>query len=465
MTQVEIRPQAGPQEAFLSTSADIAIYGGAAGGGKTFGLLMEPLRNIHVPRFEGVIFRRETPQIANPGGLWDTSTELYPFMGGKPRQQPYSWRFGAGSRIEFHHLQYESTVLSWQGAQLAFIGFDELTHFSRTQFFYMLTRNRSLCGVRPYVRSTCNPDPDSWVREFIDWWIDDDGNPIPERSGVIRYFIRHNDQVFWADNPDALREEFPGSEPKSCTFIAANIHDNPILLEKDPGYVANLKAQPRHVRAQLLDGNWNARPAAGVLFARSDFEIIDECPRLRTVVRYWDRAATEPSDKNPDPDWTAGCRMGVTYDGQYVITDVDRFRKREIEVRKRIRTVASQDGTQQLQVIEQDPGQAGKVEAADLVRFLAGYPVKRQPVSTKKYERWLPYAAQVQNGNVKLLRGAWNEPYIAEMIALTDNPKDYGHDDQGDASSGAFNELCGAGGKPSAGARTNQKVNVREVRW
>src|SRR5215468_6973160 len=108
------------------------------------------------------------------------------------------WRWPRGGKIKFLHLQFDSTVYDWQGAQITLICFDELTHFSRHQFFYMVSRNRSTCGVRPYIRATCNPDADSWVADFLAWWIDrETGFPIPERAGVLRYFVRVSDEIVW----------------------------------------------------------------------------------------------------------------------------------------------------------------------------------------------------------------------------------------------------------------------------
>ena len=168
-----IRPQPGPQEAFLASSADIVVYGGAAGSGKSWGVLLEPLRHITSnPDFAAVFFRRNLTQIKNPGGLWDASMKLYPLCGGQPVSHVSEWRWPAGGKIKFGHLEYDSTVLDWQGAEIPLIVFDELTHFTQAQFFYMLSRNRSMCGVRPYVRATTNPDSDSWVATFIAWWID-----------------------------------------------------------------------------------------------------------------------------------------------------------------------------------------------------------------------------------------------------------------------------------------------------
>ena len=76
----------------------------------------------------------------------------------------------------------------------------------------MLSRNRSMCGVRPYIRATCNPDADSWVADLVSWYIDSDtGYPIPKRSGAIRYFVRHDNKLFWADTRQELIKDFPNT--------------------------------------------------------------------------------------------------------------------------------------------------------------------------------------------------------------------------------------------------------------
>src|SRR5262245_17579701 len=108
-------PQPGPQEAFLATSADIAIYGGAAGGGKTFALLLEPIRHIDNPMFGAVIFRRQATQITNEGGLFDTSFLVYPLVDGSPKLSPSrSWVFPSGASVTFNHLNTENDILNWQ---------------------------------------------------------------------------------------------------------------------------------------------------------------------------------------------------------------------------------------------------------------------------------------------------------------------------------------------------------------
>jgi predicted phage terminase large subunit-like protein len=461
----DIRPQPGPQEAFLASSSDIAIYGGAAFGGKTFGLLMEPLRHINNPQFGAVYFRRTMPMITAEGAGWDTACDLYMQLEARMLANPeHAAVFPSGAKIGFHQLQYEDTVHDWQSGQIALLLFDELCQFTKRQFFYMLSRNRSTSGVRGYCRAACNPDPDSWVREFIAWWIDaESGLPIPERSGVLRWFIRMNDAIEWADTAGELVAKFGDeAEPLSVTFIPARASDNKIGLAKDPGYIAKLKALPRWEREQLLGGNWNARASAGMIFARSDFEIVDVAPYdIASSIRYWDRAATEQSEASPDPDWTAGVKISRARDGLFYIEHVERFRERPLGVKKAVKNTASQDGRGVDIGIEQDPGQAGVSEADDFVRELAGFNVRAYPVTQAKMVRWKPLSAQVQAGNVKLVRGPWNETFITELCALSDNPKDYGHDDQADAAAGGFNALTSS---PPADPKVGAALAARRNR-
>ena len=147
MAKIVLAPQKGPQEMFLATSADICIYGGAAGGGKTFGLLLEGLRHKANKDFNAVIFRREYTQITAPGGLWDSARKVYRYVKGAfPLKTPkLHWNFPSGASVNFAHLGSDGDCETWQGSQITMIGFDELTHFSEYQFFYMLSRNSSVC--------------------------------------------------------------------------------------------------------------------------------------------------------------------------------------------------------------------------------------------------------------------------------------------------------------------------------
>lgn len=436
----EIRPQPGPQTEFLSSSADIAIYGGAAGGGKSFALLLEPTRHVHIGDFGAVIFRRTLADVKKQGSLLDTSYGVYGPIGARPRLDTLTWSFPGGAKIAFGHLEHESTVLDWQGAQVPLICFDELTHFSRSQFFYMLSRNRSLCGVRPYVRATTNPDADSWVAEFIAWWINPDtGTAIPERAGVIRWFVRVGDILVWADSEAELRARHEGCEPKSVTFIPARLEDNAILVAADPGYRANLLALPLVERERLLGGNWKIRPAPGLYFQRRWCPVVDAVPAGAQFVRGWDLAATPKTPAN-DPDWTAGNKIGRLPDGRFIVVHHVRMRGTPMEVERLLVNTASQDGRDVKIALPQDPAQAGKAQAAHLMKVLVGYRAKFAPASGDKITRFGAFSAQAEAGNVLVLRGPWNEDWFAALESFS---PDAAHDDDADATSEAFNELIG----------------------
>jgi predicted phage terminase large subunit-like protein len=443
-----ISGQPGPQTEFLRTPADICIYGGAAGGGKTVGLILEPLRHVgRVGNFTAVFFRRTMPQITNPGGLWDESLKFYPRLGGTPHIGVREWRWPRGSKIKFSHLQFETTVYDWQGAQITLICFDELTHFTAHQFFYMVSRNRSTCGVRPYIRATCNPDADSWVADFLEWWLDPEtGLPIPERAGVMRYYIRVADKIVWADRPDDLMGSIPrlanlppGIDPPrpiSVTFIPATVFDNPALLQINPEYLAWLLSLPLLERERLLGGNWKIRPAAGLYFKREWCAVVDEVPANLDIVRYWDLAATEKTEFN-DPDWTVGVKLGRDDNGGYWVLDVVRGRANPGDTERLLLNSAAHDGKRVRIGFGKDPGQAGKSQALHLVRMLSGFTVTPAPESGDKLTRFGPFSSQCRAGNVKILRGSWNE----ELFRVLEGFPDLAHDDEVDACSGALEML------------------------
>lgn len=432
-----IRPQPGPQEAFLACTADVAFYGGAAGGGKSVGLVLEPLHfATTVKGFTAVIFRRVRPDITNPGGLWDEACGIYPRTGARSNESDLSWTWPNGSWMRFSHLQRDKDVSGWMGSQVCMIGFDELPHFTERQFLYMLSRNRSGCGVKPYVRATMNPDPDTWVKEWIAWWLDADGNPIRARSGKVRWFARNKGKIEWADRREDL--ERLGLKPKSFTFIQADVHDNKILLERNPEYLANLEALLPHERAALLLGNWDARPVAGNFFRREWVgALVDRAPeRFDEECRYWDRAATEKSQTNPSPDATVGVHMRRVGSTFYVCDVVSRHATPG-DVERAIVACAEQQ-PRCTTVLEQDPGSSGIADVDHLITALNRWRVEAVRVSTNKQARARPFASQAQAGNVKVVRGAWNSAWMGELEGFPDAD----HDDHMDATSGAYSFLA-----------------------
>ena len=349
----------------------------------------------------------------------------------------------------------EKDVLKWQGSQIPLILFDELTHFSRKQFFYMLSRNRSTCGVKPYVRASCNPDSESWVAEFISWWWDKNtGYPIPERSGVLRWFIRRDDVLHWANSKQELCEKFDlktpeeQSEPKSVTFIASTLQDNKILMEKDPSYMANLKALSIVERERLLYGNWKIKPAQGLYFPRNKVNLIEEVPNdVKQWVRAWDFAATEDR-KNTENGaaYTAGVLIGKRKNGSYIIADVINRRMNAGEVRQTVLNTAKTDNAKYKNVkirLSQDPGQAGKDQAEQYLKLLSGFSVSVVRESGDKQTRAEPFSAQwiglqcTEKGNVFVLLSDWTESYLSQLESFPEGK----YKDMVDASSNGFAEL------------------------
>lgn len=441
-----IRPQPGPQEQFLASPADLAVYGGAAGGGKSFALLLEATRHLNNPRFGAVIFRRNSTDILKEGALWDESQPLFKAVGGVPREGKLDWSFPSGAAVSFSHLEHEKDKYGWQGAQVPLIAFDELTHFTRSQFWYMFSRNRSTSGVRPYVRASCNPDPDSFVAGLVEWYVDPDtGYAVPERSGVLRHFVRRGDDLLWADHPQQLLDRFPDltrHDVKSFTFVASNVYDNKILLDKDPGYLGNLKAQDTVNRERLLRGNWKIRPAAGLYFRRSYFEVVDAAPAGSRAVRCWDLAATAAAEGGT-PDWTVGLRMSRDAHGTFYVEHVERLQASPEGVERAILNTAASDGRSVSVRLPQDPGQAGKAQAKYLAGKLAGFNVRTERVTGDKVTRASPASSQAEAGNIKVVRAAWNEAFFAELEGFPGT----GKDDQVDALSDAVAEL--AAGTPA----------------
>jgi hypothetical protein len=303
---IDIKAQPGPQTDFLDSEADVCIYGGSAGGGKSFGLLLDPLYYLlHVPGFSGVIFRRTYPEIVLPGGLWDTSVEVYKDFGAVPRQGALDWTFPPfGNTMSFHHLQHEVNKYQWQGSQVTYFGFDELTHFTESAFTYIaFSRGRSQCDIDSYVRCSCNPDP-GWVKSFLAPWVDHE-YPNPARSGEVRYFLRQDGVIRWVDRGTL--------DCKSMSFIRASVYDNPIMLARNPGYVANLKALLPVERARLLDGDWDVR-REGLVYSGFQECIVESARDVSPTVGGIDFGFSNPFAcvygylDYDDCLWITGCR-------------------------------------------------------------------------------------------------------------------------------------------------------------
>jgi hypothetical protein len=233
------------QRMALESEATETLYGGAAGGGKS-DLLLGAFRLGH--RF-GAIFRRTYPQLRD--SIIPRSLDIY----GDPRHYNASnhvWQFPDGARLAFRQLELESTVHDHQSAQYDFIGFDELTQFSESQYLYMLSRARSARpGQRVRIIAATNPggEGNDWVMARWGAWLDPSYRGARAEPGEVRWFLRPEGQ-------DHEVEVEPGTKDSiSRTFIAAKLSDNPHLPEE---YRSRLMALPEPYRSQLLNGDWQS---------------------------------------------------------------------------------------------------------------------------------------------------------------------------------------------------------------
>jgi predicted phage terminase large subunit-like protein len=405
------------QALFLSSPADEALYGGAAGGGKSAAVVALPLRWVDNPRFNALVLRRDTTQLRD---LISKTEALYPALGAKLNLTTGTWRFPSGARVWFTHCEHETDVSRFDGQEFHLVVFDELTHFTEKQYRAIRARIRGTDPTLPRAtRATTNPGGPGheWVFARFAAWLDPK-HPRPSESGRLRWYT--GDDEVARGTPDAL----------SRTFVPARLEDNPHVT---PEYRAALLQLDPLRRAQLLSGDWLARPAAGLYFKRDWFRAGRLGERI-TRCRYWDRAAS------PTGDWTVGLRMAS--DGTaFLIEDVERLRGTPSQVQTRIRGIAETE-PDVTQVLEQDPGQAGVAEVDAYARLLRGLPFRFVRPTGDKVTRALPASAQAEAGKIYCAEGAWRTTLFGELEAFPEG----GHDDQVDALSGAVNFLAGRSG-------------------
>ncbi len=432
-----------------ASPADILFYGGSRGGGKSFLIELEPTRHVGNDGFRAMFFRRTSKDIRKPGGLWDTSRLIYPRLGAVPRDALLEWRFPSGAWFKFNHLEHEKDVDDHQGAQYPYIAFDELTHFSERMFWYLAACNRSTCGVRPYIRGTCNPDPDSWVKSMILWYLDDEGRYAREdRAGVLRYFARVDERFVWGNSPEEVRDQVPhvfeGLSPEeaarvvlSFTFVPSFLDDNPKLVQADPGYRAKLMAMPLVERERFLKGDWLIRETAGTMFREDWFGYVDRPPpTVVRRVRYWDLSGSARRRS----DHTAGVLMSIDEQGIAYVEDVVNVQLRPAGTEETIRKTAEADGKNVEIWIEQEQGGAAAILIDTYQRkVLPGFYVQGAVVRGEgtKVERAKPASSASEHGHVKLVRGLWNRPFTGQLQAFPDSSAN----DMADAFAGAFNKL------------------------
>lgn len=397
------------QKVFLRTYALEALFGGAAGGGKSSALLMSALQYVDIPGYSAILFRRTYADLALPGAIMDRFTSwIANYDDVRWNSNNYTAVFPSGARISFGYLNNSQDYLRYKGAEFQFIGMDEVTEIRESDYRYLFSRLRrpakgALAQVPLRMRSASNPAP-NWVRQ--------------------RFIVEGKDQ--------------------GRIFVPSKLHDNP-GIDAD-SYRQALQALDPIERRRLEEGDWWTT-TLGTLFERENFVIIDshEVPAITSgarAVRFWDLAATEPSHSNPDPDWTVGTLMlfdgGVSY-----ILDVKKARVKGEKVEQLVAQTAYEDGSAVAVRMEQEPGSSGKALVDQYARYVVpGYDFMGVRSTGDKVTRARPFSAAVANGNVRLVRGPWLTEWLDEFASF---PEACNHDDQVDSAVGAFTQLTGLG--------------------
>lgn len=438
------RMQEGPQTQAALSEADIIFFGGAKGGGKTRWLVHESGKWYDLSGHSSKIFRRTFPELKGEGSIWEETGKMYPYLGGEQVESQLRWRFPSGSGVQLHHLQHEADAARWDGKNLGDIGFDQLEAFTETQFWRLLSCQRSTVGgwaQRPRVRATMNPDPDSWIlTTFISWYIDKDGYPIPERSGIVRWFGRRDGKMMWyASEADAKADGI--AMPKSFTFIPSSVYDNQELLKARPEYLANLQALPPVEQARFLGGNWKVRAQAGDYFREAWFpirgdrldQLIRRLPTDDDVVhwfRMWDLAGTPwegdtflkgvPARNTGDPpDWTRGGKFGLLPDGRLILVDMASWRDSPGAIEQAMIETHQMDGPHVSCCVGHDPGQAGnyQIEALEIALRRRAHVRDFVPVrATKGKEEYASVASRwAFRGRILVQRALWNHDFFSEI--------------------------------------------------
>jgi predicted phage terminase large subunit-like protein len=377
-----------------------AFYGGAAGGGKSEALLMAALQYVYVTNYSAILFRQTYADLSLPGALMDRAFDWLIGTDAHWNQQDKQWLFPSGASLNFGYLESEKDKYRYRSSEFQFIGFDELTNFTETQYRFMFSRLRRTKGVDVPLRMRSASNPGGAGHDWVKARFVGSAEVAPEVPGV---------------------------------FVSARLDDNEHLDREE--YAKSLNQLDPVTRAQLLAGDWEAYD--GGMFHREWFDKkVGEVPAKAKRVRYWDKAGTEDGGA-----FSAGVLVARDDDGIFYLEDLVKGQWSSHTRNKIIRQVAEADdqayGSNVTTWIEQEPGSGGKESAEISVRQLAGYKVKIERVTGSKESRAAPLAAQFEGGNVYIKRADWNRTAIDEFLSFPTGK----YKDVVDASSGAFNKL------------------------
>ena len=459
--RITFSPKSEKQRLILTDdSTDVLLCGGGAGGSKSYTCLLKALKYVKDPSARVVIVRESYPTLKLSGGLVDESQNIYPHFGGILKVQRLTWVFPNGATIQFAALP--DNLDEWRGLQASHILVDEAATFKESDILFLLSRLRSATYKgHMNITMTCNPDSNSFLAEWTkySWENTEDGVPEEGTENKIRYFVNIDGGLKWGDSKEELYEKYGQGRtlgkdfnPKSFRFIPLRVYDNPTLLKNNPSYLDNLLNLPRVDRLIFLEGSWTAKSEGATYFKREWCELVDNAPdNIMARCRSWDFAATEPSasGKYSNPDYTAGVKMSRDRFGVYYIEDVVRFRYRTDRVLKEVVNVAMEDGIGEVDVtIPTDSGAAGRTAAQYYIKVLAEHGIfaKTKVISghNSKLSRFKPLCALAESGNLKVLKGDWNDAFFDELERFSDDKRVQRQlkDDQVDAVSDAFGHLA-----------------------
>lgn len=362
--------------------------------------------------------------------------------------------------------------------ELSSVFYDEASQANAEHIWWLISRLRSKAKMNPSIWLTCNPDVDSYLRSWVDWWLYPEhhpkfGLPDPDKNGKIRWLLRVAGEMKWANTAEELIATYgkphlpPNHEeqvkPLQVQCLLGTIYDNPWLLKNQPEYLATLESLPDLERRRLLLGDWEARQANSTYFQRTWCqEIVSYDPsEFSQVVRSWDFAFTKKSDKNSSPDYTVGTLMGKTKSGDYIVLDVRRMRVSFGEWEKVVYEAWSDDRDKFRDVITTlplDPGGGARMSTTLLRRGLAekGVITKEMRATGKKLERFRSFSAMSETGGVKFVKNCGNDyenrvyndnGFIYKELEAFDGTRrrgESGHDDIPDTMSDAFSYLASA---------------------
>lgn len=402
------------QEWFLLRDELEVFFGGAAGPGKTVGLLMAALQYADIPGYDALLLRPALTEFRLPGGLIELSHDWLGGTGAHWNGSDNVWRFPSGATCTFGYLSTLTDMNRYKGTAFSFVGWDELTSFNLIdqlypRMFRVLRQPAGeiaglLAGVPTRMRSASNP-----------------GGP-----GHVFAKTRFVD---------------PESRVEGATFVPATIHDNPNLDYRE--YLKSLAHLPASERLRLIEGDWDATDE-GELFQHDWFQLVDDFRVCTKAVRYWDLAGTEPSPANPDPDYTVGLRLELDQrTGDFAVRDIVRGRWAPGKVQEIVQQTAALDGRGVEIGIEQEPGSAG-VTVAEMYRrhLLRGFTTRVQRATGSKEVRARPVAAAAENRLLHVVNGKNVREFIDECVGFPN----VSHDDCVDALSGAHALLTRSSG-------------------